>query len=345
MEIFVYRDGADSVEEGFSAKDLPALLADKSSLVWVDLLGETPAQIEEAKNILLNIFRFHPLNVEDCMETRNQPKVEAFTDYLYMIVHGVKPGETSSSNFVTKELDAFLGANFVVTFHTERFRSVKTVKQQIRSNTFACGRGAAYLLHQILDQIIDLYMPLIEEFDDAINELEERVFQMSSGEKKILEEIMGLRRAVARLKRISTRQLDVLYRIAHGEFPQIPENMLPFYRDVYDHLIRISDLSESYKDLVSGLFDIHFSVTANKTNEVIKFLTIFSAVMLPLSLLAGIFGMNTKLFPDSETWSNLIYILGVMLLVALLLLFYFWRKGWIFAESDEEVKTFDEDKK
>src|SRR5690606_13449198 len=118
----------------------------------------------------------------------------------------------------------------------------------IRASPYLCQRGAAYLLHQILDQLIDLYMPVVDDFDNAINELEDRVFLMKKGNNAILEEIMDLRRSVARLKRISARQLDVLYRISHGEFPQIPANVLPFYRDVYDHLLRISDLSENYRD-------------------------------------------------------------------------------------------------
>jgi magnesium transporter len=146
MEIFVYRHGAGEIREGFSAEDLPGLLADENNVVWVDLLGETPELIEEAKHVLLKIFKFHPLTVEDCIETRNQPKVEAFTDYLYFIIHGVK-NETNSANFVTKEIDGYLGKNFLVTFHVERFRSIKKVKQQIRATPFACQRGAAYLLH------------------------------------------------------------------------------------------------------------------------------------------------------------------------------------------------------
>src|SRR6188768_2077578 len=152
MEIFLYRKGADKVEEGFSRDELPDLLADQSNVVWVDLKGEKPEDIEEAKDVLLNVFKFHKLTVEDCIETRNQPKIEPFDTYLYFIVHGIKPGETGPTNFVTKELDGYLGSNFVVTFHVQRFRSIKTVKQQIRSSTFICERGAAYLLHHILDE-------------------------------------------------------------------------------------------------------------------------------------------------------------------------------------------------
>jgi magnesium transporter len=161
---------------------------------------------------------------------------------------------------------------------------------------------------------------------------------LKENDDAILEEIMDLRRSVARLKRISTRQLDVLYRISHGEFPQIPENILPFYRDVHDHLLRITDLSENYRDLVSGLFDIHFSVTANKTNDIIKFLTIFSAIWLPLSFIAGVYGMNFENMPELKTRFGYFAVLGVMILVTVSLLFYFYHKGWILQRKNNPEK-------
>lgn len=336
MEIFVYRQGAATVEEGFSPDELPQLLDDKDNLVWVDLLGETPEQIDEAKAILLDVFKFHYLTVEDCIETRNQPKIEAFPNYIYFIVHGIKPGETGPGNFVTKELDGYLGENFVVTFHDQRFRSIKAVKQQIRASNFACTRGPAYLLHQILDQIVDLYMPIVDDFDIEINRLEERVFDLKKSNNAILEEVMDLRRSVSRLRRISARQLEVLYRISHGEFPQIPEHILPYFRDVHDHLLRISDLSESYRDLVSSLFDIHFSVVANKTNDVMKTLAVLSSIILPLSLIAGIYGMNFENMPEIKTPHGYFITLAVMAVVAIILLIYFWRRGWIFQREGTE---------
>jgi magnesium transporter len=327
-EIFVYRDGADEIEEGFTVKDLPKLLANHDDVIWVDFYAETDDEAKDISEILLEVFKFHYLTVEDCIETRNQPKVEVFKNYLYFIVHGVK-NETNSANFVTKELDGYLGRNFVVTFHTEPFRSTDKVKKQIRSNSFSCQRGAAYLLHQILDQLVDLYMPVVDDFDNAINALEDRVFMMKKADNVILEEIMDLRRSVARLKRISARQLDVLYRISHGEFPQIPEPILPFYRDVHDHLLRITDLAENYRDLVSSLFDIHFSVTANKTNDIMKLLAIFSAIMLPLSLIAGIYGMNFDNMPELHSKNGYYLTLALMFFIAFGLLIYFWHKGWI----------------
>ena len=336
MEIFVYRKGAQKVEEGFSREELPDLLADETNVVWVDLQGETPEHVEEAKDVLGNIFKFHYLTIEDCLETRNQPKIEGYPDYFNFIVHGVKPEITTSSNFETKELDGYLGSNYVITFHVERFQSIKYVKAQVRSSTFAIGRGPAYLLHQILDRIVDLYMPLVDEFDESITVLEERVFGMKKSNNLILSEIMDIRRSVARLKRISSRQLEVLYRMSHGEFPQIPENRLPYFRDVHDHLLRITDLAETYRDLVGGLFDIHFAVVANKTNDVMKALAVLSAIMLPLTLLAGIYGMNFENMPELKTESGYFLTLGLMALITIVLLFYFWRRGWVF-QGDSQV--------
>jgi magnesium transporter len=330
MEIFVYRKGSDRVEEGFTRDDLPELLADKTNVVWVDLQGERDEHLEEEKDVLANVFGFHPLTIEDCIEIRNQPKVEAFPDYLFFIVHGIKPGETGPANFATKELDGYLGPNFVVTFHVERFLSVKNVKQKIRSSTFVCERGAAYVLHAILDELVDHYMPIVDEFDRSINDFEDRVFEMGRSSDVVLGEIMDLRRSVARLRRISARQREVLYRLSHGEFPQIPAHVLPFYRDVHDHLVRITDVSESYRDLVSSLFDIHFSVIANKTNEVMKTLAVISAIILPLSLIAGIYGMNFEYMPELKSPLGYYFTLAFMGLLTGVLLWYFWRRGWIF---------------
>lgn len=333
MEIFVYQKGENYVEEGFPIENLSELIADQNNLVWVDM--EAPTAADE--KILADVFHFHPLTIEDATATRNQPKVEAFSGYLFFIVHGVRV-ETNSRTFATKELDGYLGKNFVVTYHHESFVSIDKVKRQIRSSAFVCGRGADYLLHQILDELVDLYIPIVEDFDDAINEIEERIFQSKKASNAILEEILNLKRNIARLRRITSKQLQVLYQISRGEFPLIEEAHLPFFRDVFDHLQRVSDLADSYRDLIGGLLDIQFSVTSNRTNEVVKVLTIFSAIMLPLSVIAGIYGMNFDYMPELHTENGFYVTLGFMAFITAALLFYFWRKGWIFEKDDENTK-------
>lgn len=335
MEIFVYDKQTEELFEEADPEKLPGLLRDKDKLIWVDLLVTDPESLRRAEKILLESFRFHYLTVEDCREPRNQPKIEPFSEYLFFIIHGVRH-EADTANFVTKELDGYLGDNFIVTNRNDTFRSIDNIKNHIRADPHILRRGAAYLMHQILDQIVDLYMPIVDDFDRAISDLEDRVYLMKSSDNQILEEIMDLRRSIARLKRISARQLEVLYRISHGEFSQIPDNILPFYRDVHDHLLRIADLSESYRDLVSSLFEIHFSVTANKTNEVMKLLAVYSAILLPLSLIAGIYGMNFSYMPETSSPYGYFATLVLMVLIALGLLAYFWRRGWIFEKADKE---------
>jgi magnesium transporter len=153
---------------------------------------------------------------------------------------------------------------------------------------------------------------------------------------EVLQEVMDLKRSVARLVRISSKQIDVIARLANGEFPLVGKDVLPFYRDIYDHLHRVTLLAENYRDLVGGLLNLHFNVIANRTNDVVKTLTIFSAVILPLSLIAGIYGMNFENMPELKTKYGYFFILGSMAIVAIALLVYFWRKGWIFQREDNE---------
>lgn len=339
MEIFLYRKGSDRVEDNIPAADLEKLLLDENNLLWVDM--EQPRKEDE--RILSDVFKFHPLTIEDARETRNQPKVEVFPGYLFFIVHGVKP-ETHSANFVTRELDGYIGKNFVVTYHHENFRSIDNVKRQICSSPFICNRGASYLLNRILDELVDLYMPVIDDYDRSINDLEVRIFKMKKGSNELLSEIMQLRRAVARLRRISSKQLEVLYKFSHGDFPFINTEDLPFYRDVHDHLQRVSDLSENYRDLVGGLMDIHFNVIATRTNEVMKVLAVFSAIMLPLSVIAGIYGMNFDYMPELKSRYGYFLTLGFMFVVGVGLLIYFWRKGWVGNGEEATLKDDEVDK-
>ena len=227
MEIFLYREGAERVEEGIALDQLPELLTDERAVIWIDMFE--PTKVDE--DVLLNVFNFHPLTVEDCRENRHYPKIEEFPGYLYFIVHGVR-ADTSSDRFNTIELDGFLGPNYVITYHHDEFRSINAVKQLLRTSPVVCRRGASYLLHQILDRIVDFYSPVLDDFDNRIDELEAKIFEGQSSNNEMLSDIMNIKRSVLRLRRISVKQLDVLLRISRGEFELIPQasaSLLPRY--------------------------------------------------------------------------------------------------------------------
>ena len=324
MEIFVYREGGECVDSGFTAEQLPELLKDEKAVIWIDM--EAPTEADE--QLLVNLFHFHPLTLEDCRETRNYPKVEEFPGYLYFIVHGVR-ADTSPDHFNTIELDAFLGPNYVITYHHEMFRSINNVKKLVSTTPIACQRGPAFLLHQIFDQIVDFYAPVLDDFDERIAKLEDDIFTLSRPNQAILEEIMDLKRGVLRLRRISARQMEVILRTSRGEFALIPAPMLPFYRDIHDHIIRITDLAESYRDLISGCLDAYMSVVGNRMNEIMKVLTIFSAIMLPLTFIAGVYGMNFENMPELSTQFGYFIVLTIMVVVAIGMLLFFWMRGWL----------------
>jgi magnesium transporter len=334
MDIFVYRDGADKVEEGFTVEQIPDLLNDEQLVFWVDM--EAPTEADDA--VLLNVFHFHPLTVEDCRANRHHPKVDEFPDYIYFIVHAVRT-DSSADRFNTVELDGFLGRNYVLTYHHETFPSIDKVKQSVRASPVTCQRGAAFLLHHVIDSIVDDYLPVMDDFDERINDLEDNIFTLRRPNDQILEEILGLKRSVLRLRRISAKQLEVLYRMSHGQFQLISGPVLPFYRDIYDHLVRVTDLAESYRDLISGSLEAYLSVVSNRLNEIMKVLTIFSAVMLPLTFIAGVYGMNFENMPELHSRYGYYAVWGIMIAVAVGMLLFFWRRGWI---GNVELKKMKE---
>lgn len=324
MEILVYRNGQQKIGEGFTADQLPELLQEPGAVIWVDM--EQPTAADE--QILLDVFNFHPLTVEDCRENRHYPKIEEFPGYIYFIVHGVR-ADTSPDRFNTIELDGFLGPNYVITYHHDFFRSIANVKQLLRTSPIACRRGPAFLLHQILDQVVDYYSPVLDDFDTRIDELEHEIFNLKRPNNVILAEIMDLKRSVLRLRRISTKQMDIILRMSRGEFGLIPDEMRPFYRDIYDHIVRVTDLAESYRDLIGGSLEAYLSVVSNRMNEIMKVLTVFSAIMLPLTFIAGVYGMNFDNMPELHTRYGYFGALAVMGVVALGMLIFFWRRGWL----------------
>jgi magnesium transporter len=322
MEIFVYPDGSDTVAEGFTVEQLPDLLKNEKALLWVDM--EAPSEADD--HVLLDVFHFHPLTVEDCRANRHHPKVEEFPDYLYFIVHALRT-DASPERFNTIELDGFIGRNYVLTYHHDRFISIDKVKQSVRSSPVTCQRGASFLLHHIIDSIVDDYLPVMDDFDEQINELEDNIFTLRRPNDEILQEILGLKRSVLRLRRISSKQLEVLYRISHGQFDLISGPVLPFFRDIYDHLVRVTDLAESYRDLISGSLEAYLSVVSNRLNEVIKRLTVMATIGLPLTVVTSYYGMNFNFFEYKFPHPHL-FALGLLALSAVGTLWYLRRRGW-----------------
>jgi magnesium transporter len=312
--------------------------------IWVDLTN--PSE-EEEETILIHLFLFHHLAVEDCQRERLEPeqgdhfpKVEDYGEYLYVIFNpvdiplGVKLHKNDDNdvepalniNFRTRQINAFLGANYIVTHHYEGSPAVDYTLQLCAKNPQILSRGPDYIFHIVIDQIVDQYAPVMEHFDDVLEEAETRILNSSSS--SLLMEILSLKKSMQRFKRITTYQREILSRLARGEFRLISLEEQAYYRNVYDHLVRIADMAETYRDIINGLVDAHLSVTSNRMNSIMKALTMVSAILLPMTLITGIYGMNFDHMPELRWKYGYAFALTMMGCVASLFLWFFKRQGW-----------------
>lgn len=297
-------------------------LADPACVFFVDL--ETPTPDEE--KVLREVLPFHPLTVEDVLEDHSLPKVEDFDDYLYVVVHGIEPGE-KATDFELKELDLLLGDRFLVAHRRRPFRSVAAVVEEFPRRCDHVLKNPVETFHAILDRLVDHFLPLMDRLDAEIEELEDDVLNRPG--PVVLRRIIEFKRSLQRLRRAAVHQREILFRLSRGEFPRISGDRVAYFRDVHDHFLRVTDLAEGYRELVTSVLDAYLSTTSNRMNEIMKFLTLISTVMLPLTFIAGVYGMNFDLMPELRWKLGYAFALGLMAATAVGLVWYFRRKRWM----------------
>jgi magnesium transporter len=302
---------------------------------WVEL-----QQQDHACDVLLaEQLELHALTIEDIWATRSAPKLEDYEHYLYIIIHGI--AGTKAGQIELIELDIVLGPTYVIT-HDPR-GLVDAVRKELDRSPRLLVKGPAWVTHAILDTAVDRYMPVIDDLDSQIAVLENDVLR-KAGTKQgppILRRILALKRLLLTLRRMSIHQREILLRLARAEFDEIPPEATPFYRDVYDHFLRVNDLVESYRDLVTSALEAYLSVQSNRMNEIMKALTLMSTVMLPITFIAGLYGMNFEHMPElKERWGYPASLL-LMAAVVVVALVWFRHKGWI-GSKDMDVPDDDD---
>jgi magnesium transporter len=306
-----------------------ALAFEEGRRFWIELDERTP----DAEHFLAQTLHVHPLAIEDFWGDLGLPKVEDFGDYVQLVMHGIREGDAGSKEIplALAELDVLIGRNFLVTHaHDEKVCAITPVQTEIARNARLLKRGPAWVAHAIIDRMVDEYVPLIDRFDDEIEAIEVRVLSgETAGDSVTMARILRIKRSLQMLRRTTMHQREILLRLARAEFDEIPPEAMPFYRDVYDHFARVTELVDSYRELATSLLDAHLSMQSNRMNEVMKRLTVISTIMLPLSVIAGIYGMNFKLMPELEWEYGYAFAIGLMAAVAVSVLTYFRVKNWI----------------
>lgn len=306
-----------------SEAEVSTAFESKQGLLWVDITETTP---EDGK-FLEQTFHFHHLAVEDCVSPLiHSPKIDDFGDYVFVIVHGIN--HAAESEIVeTAELAIFFGPHFVVSNYNSHLYSIEAVRQMVEDDGRPMKRGADFLTHALIDTLIDNVLPTIDKMGEVAEEIEEEVIH--NPQQTTLEATLKLKRSTLRIHRVVAPQRELLNRLSRGEFPMIKAEAQIFYRDIYDHLVRIEDLNQLIQDRADNALNTYLSSVANRQNEVMKLLSIVATIAMPLMLVAGIYGMNFENMPELKVPWAYFAVLGFMAIVVASAIWWFWARRWL----------------
>lgn len=324
----LYFEPGKSIRKDMPPQEFPTLIRNRQGILWVDFVSEPP---ENCLPILQG-FGFHPLSIDDALQETHVPKLDDWGEYLYLVFNYMniaRNGEEWDTNL--DELDVFLGSNFIVTHHDHPIAAVDSTWNLCDRDARTLQEGADHVLYKITDYLVADYMPVVENIDDAIDQLEDQIFDRPS--PQTLEKLFALKRVLLAMRRILLPQREVLNKLARDDYKVIDPKDRIFFRDIYDHLVRLHDLNENLRDLVGGAQDTYLSVVNNRMNEIMKTLTIITVLFMPLTFLTGYFGMNFfEPLGNLKGWttSPVFYLtLAVIFIVPIIMYFWMRRRTWI----------------
>jgi magnesium transporter len=290
--------------------------------VWVDLVAPEGDEIA----VLAGQFHLHPLSIEDAKSSIQFPKAEPYPGYLYVVLHGIDVSKEQQA-FATRDVDFFIGPNWLVTVHDGQSRSIAHLRDLCDIHDRLLSEGPVGLFHRIVDAMVDHYRPVMEALEDRIDELEGEAF---TGQSQMAQRMLRLRYELAQMRRVLMPQRDVIGRLARREFNAISDEMAYRFRDVHDHVVRLADEAILFQDRVTGILEVNLASISNRLNQVMKVLTVMSTIFLPLTVLSGMWGMNVPLphFPGGEA-AQFWWVAGIMAVVAAAMLAIFRRNRWM----------------
>jgi magnesium transporter len=302
-----------------------ALYKDQSTVTWINVIGLHQVEVLEKLNAC---FGLHPLVLEDILNTEQRPKLEDFGDYVYIVLKTLFLDGNRGEEVGKDQISLILGPNFVLSFQEKEGSLFDPIQDRIRTGKGRLRKmGPDYLVHAILDTIVDHYFIVLEKLGENIEDMEEEL--MDRPTPATLQAMHQLKREMIFLRKAVWPLREVISGLERGESDLIQQSTGIYLRDIYDHTIQVIDTIETYRDMLSGMLDIYLSSMSNRLNEIMKVLTIISTIFIPLTFIVGWYGMNFKHMPELEwPWGYPIVILG-MLLIVVFMMFYFRKKKWI----------------
>jgi magnesium transporter len=294
----------------------------------VDFASEPP----ETCLPILNGFDFHPLAIEDALQQTHAPKLDDWGEYLYIVLNYMNLADNGNDwDTEIDELDIFLGRNYIVTHHDQPMSSIDETWASCDRDVRILQNGADHLLYKIADNLVADYMPAVEKVDATLDQIEDQIFDKPS--HRTLEKLFALKRVLLAMRRILLPQREVMNKLARDDYQVVDPKDRIFFRDIYDHLVRLHDLNESLRDLVGGALDMYLSVINNRMNEIMKTLTTITVLFMPLTFLTGYFGMNFfEPLGSLTSWTtNPVFYLTLATIFILPIVMYIWmrRRTWV----------------
>ncbi|MEW6434782.1 MAG: magnesium/cobalt transporter CorA [Myxococcota bacterium] len=297
-------------------------LLDTPGLKWVDVQEPDEATMGR----LAERFGLHRLAVEDCLHLDQRPKLEEYPGHQFLVLQGFTCAPDSLADVTLHELHFFLGENWLITVHERAHAAIEQVARRLESEPAATlGRGVDFIAYLLADALVDWNFPLLDRVNDAIDDLEERVFE-SKTTPALMQEALELKRTLVLVRRVLSPQRDVVGLLARRGVPHVQEKTTLFFRDVYDHLVRIYEQLDAARDLVGNVVDAYLSVVANRTADVSKQLTIFATLFLPLSFVVGFFGQNFEPLSRPEFFWLMLALMGTL---PAAMFWWFRKKEWL----------------
>jgi len=306
---------------GCDPGQLSSLCAEPPNVVWTDVADPTSDDFHD----LAREFGFHHLAIEDCRKEHQRPKVEEYTGYYFIVLYEAELG--AEGHLELRELSIFLGKNYLVTVHSQPIRAIATAERLWREWADLAERGPGLLAYLLIDAVVDDYMPLLDTLSDRIDDLEEHIFDDFHSEA--LRDIFRLKKQLLFLRRTVAPLRDVFNTLLRREQPIFSRETTTYFQDVFDHLIRVADTIDNLRDMLGTTMDIYLSVSSNRMNLIMKRLTAISAILMSVTLIAGIYGMNFEFMPELAWRYGYVGSLTAMLLVGLGLYYYFRHIRWL----------------
>ncbi|WP_369993631.1 magnesium/cobalt transporter CorA [Winogradskyella sp.] len=297
---------------------------DTDSVTWINVDGLQ--HIDKIEDIGKQ-YDLHPLVLEDIVNTTQRPKIDEYEDYLFVVLKMLY--YDANEEIVIEQVSFVLGKNYVLTFQEAEGDVFGSIRERLRyANGRIRGLKSDYLLYALIDAVVDNYFSIIETLGNKIEDLETELFTGHAREDVNIE-VQQLKREILKVRRAIFPLREIINRIEKGEHQLIYKRTITYYRDVYDHLIQVSENIDIYREMIWSLMDMYMTTISNKMNEVMKVLTIMSSIFIPLSFLAGLYGMNFEYIPELKYRYGYFVLLGVMFTIFIGLLFYFKRKKWL----------------